>query len=530
MDKKTKILELRERMDKTLALPDLANEESIKSLVKKQLQCSSLSQIEEGDVEQIVGKRTREACNFLEMLRSASENERKDRSHSDWKVKQDTEQLRVMYREGPHGTPFHTLLCEGYVDGPIDVCLCVSWETTLYSKWWPQYNLPTFKIIMSTCLQKVQVGEEISLVRVKVPWPVSDREALLCYFEIEFLEEDLILVLTNTIPDTEHTEVSTNDFSRNAIPEATRIDMVGGFVLQKVDCGRSYFRAIANMDIKLDFVPPSLINFISRQLIGNGHKLYQKAVRTVANTDKDYQKALEGPMYARIRQGLNHRNKKKKDVRILEEERIEGALLMEQKSKSANGIRPITDITSVTEIMEEETEHSERLLKSDQLNNGISTDLVTKQQDCIVQKAYISPEVEAALATLDNAIAVLRSGGSSNNQMDCSSIDEGLPANEASPEDSETKSPARDFRNIPCRHSTETSAFKKLKVFGHETVALSSSSLDNPILSVTASTKRASIVHNGESIKAHGFHAKGPQSGNSKHAKKKWFCCLGLAR
>lgn len=30
------------------------------------------------------------------------------------------------------------------------------------------------------------------------------------------------------------------------------------------------------MDIKLDFMPPSLINFISRQLIGNGHKLYQK--------------------------------------------------------------------------------------------------------------------------------------------------------------------------------------------------------------------------------------------------------------
>lgn len=27
-----------------------------------------------------------------------------------------------MYREGPEGTPYHTLLAEGYVDGPIDVC------------------------------------------------------------------------------------------------------------------------------------------------------------------------------------------------------------------------------------------------------------------------------------------------------------------------------------------------------------------------------------------------------------------------
>lgn len=35
-------------------------------------------------------------------------------------------------------------------------------------------------------------------------------------------------------------------------------------------------RTIANMDIKLDFVPPSLINFISRQLVGSGFRLYQK--------------------------------------------------------------------------------------------------------------------------------------------------------------------------------------------------------------------------------------------------------------
>lgn len=27
-----------------------------------------------------------------------------------------------MYREGPPGSPFHTLLVEGYIDGPIDAC------------------------------------------------------------------------------------------------------------------------------------------------------------------------------------------------------------------------------------------------------------------------------------------------------------------------------------------------------------------------------------------------------------------------
>jgi hypothetical protein len=27
-----------------------------------------------------------------------------------------------MYREGPEGTPYHTMLVEGFVDAPVDVC------------------------------------------------------------------------------------------------------------------------------------------------------------------------------------------------------------------------------------------------------------------------------------------------------------------------------------------------------------------------------------------------------------------------
>lgn len=30
------------------------------------------------------------------------------------------------------------------------------------------------------------------------------------------------------------------------------------------------------MDIKLDFIPPALINFVARQLIGGGFNLYKK--------------------------------------------------------------------------------------------------------------------------------------------------------------------------------------------------------------------------------------------------------------
>lgn len=52
-------------------------------------------------------------------------------------MKQDTEEIRVMYREGPEGTPFHTLLAEGYVDGPVDVCkLSQQISSNIFVNWW----------------------------------------------------------------------------------------------------------------------------------------------------------------------------------------------------------------------------------------------------------------------------------------------------------------------------------------------------------------------------------------------------------
>ncbi|KAJ7975894.1 Polyketide cyclase/dehydrase and lipid transport superfamily protein [Quillaja saponaria] len=126
MEKKQNITQYRERLDKTLASPDLKNKEILKTLIQKQL-CHSSGQELEGCKEKVIETRTVEVSNFLDMLRSTSISDSQgpetcEPSHGEWKLKQDNEQFRVMYREGPQGTPFHTLLSEGYVDGPVDVC------------------------------------------------------------------------------------------------------------------------------------------------------------------------------------------------------------------------------------------------------------------------------------------------------------------------------------------------------------------------------------------------------------------------
>ncbi|XP_051150364.1 uncharacterized protein LOC127264858 isoform X2 [Andrographis paniculata] len=212
-----------------------------------------------------------------------------------------------MYREGPEGTPFHTLLAEGYVDGPVDVCLCISSESDLYKKWWPQTAIPSFKVLSSHCVKKIRAGEQISLVRMKVPWPLSSREALVHYFTYEYFPDGLVVVLLNTISDVENVDRSTHGFTRDGIPDAedvVRIDVVGGFAVQMVGPDRSYFRTIANMDIKLDFVPPAFINFVARQLVSSGFRLYKKEVASVSKGDEDFVETLKDPHYTRIRQAL----------------------------------------------------------------------------------------------------------------------------------------------------------------------------------------------------------------------------------
>nr|CAB3491802.1 unnamed protein product [Digitaria exilis] len=204
MEKRKRVLELRDRLDRTLAMPDLAEESLLKALVKKQILASSLTGAAEGDIDLIAETRAKEVSEFLEMLNTSS----------------DGQSSKV------HGAP---------------------------QKEWKISNLDTIN-------------------------------------------------------------VQTHGFSRDGIPEAgdtVRIDVFGGFVLQRITKERSFFRAIANMDIKLDFVPPWLINFMSRQLIGSGHKLYQKAVSTVATCDEDYKRALRGPLYTRIREYQDSDDKEK---------------------------------------------------------------------------------------------------------------------------------------------------------------------------------------------------------------------------
>ncbi|KAL0888480.1 hypothetical protein Bca101_012463 [Brassica carinata] len=333
---------------------------TLKSLLRSQLYSS-----QEWN-ENILDKRTADVSKLLTKLRSVSMTGHQ--GNSDWKLKHDLEDYRVMYREGLDGSPFHTMLVEGYMDAPIQECLCVSWESTLYKKWWPQFAFPPFKILQSTCLQKVRIGEQIS--------------------------------------DLDSIGVSSKEINENVMsvtPGAVRIDLVGGFVLQKVTTQRSYFRTIGDMDIKLDFVPPSLMNFITRQLIGNGFRLYKKAVASVAKFDDDHSRALADPLYTKIHQALYSTDKVVEKEPKLE---VNGDSMQKnehENEKDASENEHVNCGRAVPEIEEEEEDDDfEESFSSEEVNVNGKTHVDVRRQFCI------SPEVKQALGTLDRVIYMVR--------------------------------------------------------------------------------------------------------------------------
>ncbi|XP_017977567.1 PREDICTED: uncharacterized protein LOC18598446 [Theobroma cacao] len=575
MERKRVISQYRERLDKTLASAELTNSETLKTLVKNQILRHAQHEKEEFS-ETLLDKRAQEVSNFLDMLRSTSIDDHQvskssETSHGEWKLKHDNEEFRVMYREGPHGTPFHTLLVEGYVDGPLDVCLCISWESALYKKWWPQSSFPSFKVTSSTCLQKVQIGEQISLVRVKVAWPLSAREALVHYFFFEYFQDDLIVILVNTISDVSSIDKATHGFTNEGIPEAkdvVRIDLVGGFALQKVTNERSYFRTIANMDMKLDFVPPSLINFISRQLVGNGFRLYQKTVASVSNYDEDYCKALGEPLYTLIHEALYSSNasgevlegqERKSEAHLVPNEYlIEGIQddthdikrkvhVNDHAGETPLGKAQDTKRKAFGEIEEEESEESTCLEEGVEAVNQPSTYEFADTNGVNAKKRiYIRPEVEEALGTLEKAISIVRQYGFNAQSRSSSFSDEEPPTlEEGAVEDlayaadgkvclkvqvgveaasikvaERTLHDSRNSSDINNTRSAGSNSFSR--EVNHKKVAPATPQQN---VSIPVVTNQVAL----NSIKANGFHENGVHDvKNSTNWRKHRFCCFGF--
>ncbi|EFJ09120.1 hypothetical protein SELMODRAFT_428366 [Selaginella moellendorffii] len=79
-----------------------------------------------------------------------------------------------------------------------------------------------------------------------------------------------------------------------------RMEANGGFILQKISDEKCYIRAVIHLDLKLDLVLTWVINFLGRQVVGHGFRLYLKTVSSVKES-KVFQECIrQQPLYSHI--------------------------------------------------------------------------------------------------------------------------------------------------------------------------------------------------------------------------------------
>lgn len=352
---------------------------------------------------------------------------------------------------------------------------------------------------------------------MKLSWPLSTREALVHYVTIDYFQDGLIIVLLNSISETESIDKDTHGFTKDGIPDVenvTRIDVVGGVAIQKVNANRSYFRTIANMDVKLDFVPPAVINFVSRQLIGSGFKLYKKEVASVYKGDQDFSEALKEPCYNRIREALYSENKepnlvsKQEDIKIvhdiLEQKDIKNVQLQEIEVKQVKDQKPVCEIE---EIEESEKSHE------DSNNNGNKKIIVGKKQ------VIISPEVNQALGTLEKVISIFREIGFNPRSMSLSRFANNVFADLEDKKSNDSKRFVAQVNESTVKTSQESRNGGHIETQDHENQRSSFSFVINEAISSTLDEKNVvnGVVKNTDES---GF--------SEKKMKKQRFCCINF--
>ena len=177
-----------------------------------------------------------------------------------------------------------------------------------------------------------------------------------------------------------------------------------------------------------------------------------QAVGSVATSDEDYRQALQGPLYARIREGLDSGNKLKTTFLGSNKEKHRAVPPEGRRDSDTSSV----EVRPVTEIVEEETEQNSdsssinqikpteghvskesSFINSQQQGSSSSPNVVTLRSDehTSKQNIFISPEVECALRTLDQAIFVVRGCGfSESNKSNCFSLSQEIPTSDAVPD------------------------------------------------------------------------------------------------
>eukprot|EP01028_Stygiella_incarcerata_P012121 TRINITY_DN7289_c0_g2_i1.p1 TRINITY_DN7289_c0_g2~~TRINITY_DN7289_c0_g2_i1.p1 ORF type:complete len:386 (+),score=129.66 TRINITY_DN7289_c0_g2_i1:71-1159(+) len=203
----------------------------------------------------------RSECDEIRRLLGSLESE------DGWTKQKDSDGIRVLYRH-EEGSSTHSLRVDAVMECPVLNLACCINELDLFVEWVPFLRA-------SRRLAQLSRARQLGHFRMGLPWPFSDRDAVVYGYGVDLLKEhNRIVIFTKSVVDYEGLEFIPAELesTKEQIPDedkkVVRMQVhMAGIILEVIDEGRTRLLGIMNADPQMAWVPYWLLNFIARNVI-----------------------------------------------------------------------------------------------------------------------------------------------------------------------------------------------------------------------------------------------------------------------
>lgn len=129
-------------------------------------------------------------------------------------------------------------------------------------------------------LHRISRLTQLLYLRVKMPWPFDDRDAVFLCQGFDMLEEGKIVFLGRSIDDASELDIEEDIEIPPTPSDCTRlvIRQFGACLSPSSDGSKTHVRAIMNFDLHINSLPNSLLNYMARNLAFKGFERFQNEV------------------------------------------------------------------------------------------------------------------------------------------------------------------------------------------------------------------------------------------------------------
>ena len=249
-------------------------------------------------------EKAKQSESFIEMLREDAEKD------SSWETQKSfsfggRDQTKIYYKTMENDTKLILRVDQAIKREMLVPVLATLNESQLYASWLPSWTMPKLKFSRTEKLDQRGRCSQLLLVTVECPWPFSTREVVLDALAFDDIDESgVVAVLLNSCDCEDDERVPAID---NKFGQCTRVDFHGGFLFRAIPSeGEAWKKArekhedemivsfIFNIDPKISYVPVSVIQFITRTVIGTLWGMFMKIASKVKNGEmKEHAEAIQ---------------------------------------------------------------------------------------------------------------------------------------------------------------------------------------------------------------------------------------------